>query len=398
MTYRMFDGEYHRWRHMETSAFVDGEWTTNKYPEDPSVWRGSMFWPHYWGEGTVFTRDVRDMPLAANSAASAAWMNSATPWTPGGGFGSKTSLNTSVSGTMPIATYVVDSTAPGAEWQYMDSVSAGAGFSNSTIDIYCKGKIPLPTWAVPAQNGDRGLALYDLGTGIMREYFMVTPVEGKPGHWKAGTGGYSLNNPGLSDLAVTNPGLQLLEGTSAAVGMHNPLGFIGIAEVLGGHIGHALAFTTSQMNQGLSWPAIGSDGTLGREDDPKHGTASPDAPVEGQWARLPESLDEEKNPDTNAPWNPLTKLIIKAAKRYGLVATDKNLFVHAFNVEDGHTWKQLYGTDPWAVGGICRTALNDNLSVADFPWHLTEWAEVDWGRPSPDFWLRRGETVPWVSP
>lgn len=361
---------------------TEGDWTDNQLPADPAVFKGSLFSP-YIAQGTVLTRDVTSMPLDPQSSTLAAWMTANTPYAPGGGFGAPTSLNTSLFGTQPIEVYVVDSTVPGCEWQYMDSCG-GALFGTTE---YLTGRIPLPSWAVPAQNGDYGMALYDMGTGIMREYFYVQPAA-EAGHWTASSGGWSLSKPYFENLAATNYALQLRTGTSAVVGMHNPLGFIGIAEVLQGQINHAIAFTTGQMQEGISWPAKSADGSY----------AGTDAPVEGQWCRLPASV----NP---ADYNPLTGMIIKAFQTYGAFASDKNLFVCAFNAEGGRTFQHFYGIDPWYKDGADNSGDSDGpcvqkltflangdrtnvLNVSDFPWHLTEWAPVDWGRPNPDFYLR----------
>lgn len=377
-----------RWRHVRQRIAVGTEWAT--IVKEDGIFKGSLFAP-YIAEGTVLTRDVRGaaMPLAVNSAANAAWM--AANLTAGSGFG-KTGLNTSKFGTHPIAVYAVDSTAPDCEWQYVQSVSAGSGGNQTLVDLYCKGWIPLPSWAEAPIAGDKGLALYDIGTGIMREYFFFQPVSGKPGNWTASVGGVSVTKPGLRDFAAANPAAQLRTGTNAVVGMHNPLGFLGIAELLHGEINHAVAFTCANMRKGYSWPARGGDGT----------STDASAPVEGQWSRLPATVDPNYNPLTTLPYNPLTQLIIKAAKRYGMFASDKNLFVHAFNGEHGGQWEHLYGQDPWDADGDLPKmyggkvgAPSTSIDVSDFPWHLTEWAPVDWGRPSPDFWLRPGESQPW---
>lgn len=398
------DPHSQRWRWLEpkTHDQATDQWAGHPLPASPSAFRGSLFWPKYVADGTVLTRDVRGtaMPLASNSAQCARWMDANALYTAGGAWGSKTSLNTSVFGTEPIAVYVVDSTAPGCDWQYVDSVSAGAGYNQTEVDTFCKGRIPLPAWVTPPPQGDKGLALFDLGTGIMREYFMFQPVPDKPGHWTAWTGGYSVARPGLVSLAETNPGLQLRTGSNAVVGMHNALGFLGIAELIGGQVNHAVAFTCSNMGKGPSWPARGADGL----------STDPDAPHEGQWFRLPASVDPLNNPSTGQPYHPLTQVIIRAVKRYGGFASDKNLWCHAFNGENGRPWKQLHGKDPWYRDAVDNTGKSDGIlvqmygnpatrgiDVSDFPWAPTEWAPIDWGRPSPDFWFRSSQTLPWTN-
>ncbi|WP_052207371.1 hypothetical protein [Sinomonas humi] len=387
-----YDAISNRWRPVRQRNWTGSEWSLPASAKDDGVFTGSLFDP-YIAKGTVLTREVRgsSMPLTARSAGHAEWM--AANINAGSGFG-PTSINTSGAGTHPIAVYVVDSTAPHCEWQFVQSAPAGAGHDQALVTQYCVGPIPLPAWVAAPSQGDRGLALYDLGTGIMREYFYFQQVPGKPGNWTATTAGVSLAKPDLADLPLTNPGVQLRTGSNAVVGMHNTLGFLGIAELLHGEITHAVAFTCANMGKGYSWPARGGDGI----------STDPDAPVEGQWCRLPEAVDPDYNPITKAPYNPLTRLIIKAFKRYGGFASDKNLLVHAFNGEHGGQWKHLYGSDPWARGGILEklyggtwnSPRSPGFNVNDFPWHLTEWAPVDWGRPNPDFWLRPGESQPWT--
>lgn len=348
------------------------EWVFRTEPDAGTV-RHSPFWPYYIGAGSVLQRSAEGMPIDPNSAAMAAWMDANSPVPGTGAFGDKTALNTSQFGTRPIAAYLVDSSDPACETQTMDTVSG----INNLDRPFLLGDIPWPHWMSPATNGDRSLALYDIGTGIMREYFFVQPV-GDPADrvWRANSAGWSLAYPGLRTIGATNYPLQLRGRTSAAVGMHNPLGFIGVSEARRGRIDHAVCFTTGQMQQGWSWPAVGGDGT----------SSDTDAPVEGQWCRLPMSV----NPDD---YQPLTALIIRAFQQYGGYATDKNLWCHAFNAESGALEEHFTGADPWAPGGELQT-MYGTLSVKDFPWHLTEWAPRDYGRPTPD-WGSVGHQPPY---
>lgn len=324
----------------------------------------------YLGEGTVLQRDISAMPLAEKSALHAQWMTDNADWAGG----NRTGLNGPSWGTVPIPIYIVDSADPDCHFQYIDD-ARGAGEPHESL--YLEGPIPLPSWAGPARNQDYGLAIYDQATGIMREYFYVRPVDGSPGHWKTSSAGYSIARPGLTGLHETNYSLGLEVGSNAAVGMHNPLGFIGVAEARMGRINHAVCFTTSQMGIGASWPARSGDGT-----DP-----NPDAPVEGQWCRLPAWVDSRN-------YRPFTGLIIRAFQEYGGLATDKNLYCHAFNLENCQTEIHLTGVDPW--NNEIRNQYEGNLDVNDFPWHLTEWAPIDWGRPSIDWKMRPGHSWPIV--
>lgn len=402
--------------------------------EDDSVTLTSAFNEGtYMGRGTILQRDVSDMPVHPQSEEMSAAMWDLAPFAPGGAWGSKTSLNTSSFGTQPIHMYVVDSTHPECSFRTFEGATA-VGTPAAEVATYMNGQIPLPTWAVPAQNGDRGMSVYDLGTGIMREYFMV----GNSGTRWWGSGGYSISRPGLRNLAEDNYALQQRRGISNVAGMHNSLGFIGIAEAMNKKINHALCFTASALwsihqsydallseratwpeghtvanwppsSPGyVSWPSRAADGKLERyipestwANSHTYTRANPHVtPTHGQWGRLPDSVDPMHNPRTGKPYPEFVRVIIEAAKRYGLVATDTNLWCHSFNTEQGRTFKHLYGEDPWATGGIIDRLYRDQyggggLSVSEFPWDLVEWAPLDWGRPVPDLNKRPGQLTPW---
>lgn len=375
-----------------------GEWGIVDANPHPEVVMPSIFTEgHYLGEGTVWTRDARTMPLAENSDAMAAWMweNMIDPWGRTGDGKYKatgtanlkgTSLNRSNhrTSTAPIALYVVNSRHPAC--RFVDFQSRG-GFPPMPAEerAAVEKHIPWPSFARPAINGDRGMAIWDVGTGIMREFFMVekSPI----GQW-GGEMGYSVASPGLKNLASENYGTQLFAGSSAVARMHNNLGFIGISEVRAGVINHALAFTFGAVAKGNppSWPASGTDGKAPVSEKDS-------SPVHGQWGRVKASVDPMLNPRTGLPFNPLTRMLIRAAQRYGLVGTDTNAFVHAFNVEDGTTEAAFFGEDPWvSADGLAAHIENEYrvpaagaFDVSDFPWDQTEWAPRDWGRPDVDF-------------
>lgn len=381
----------------------------------PGMDINSMFTP-YIAANTIWQRDVSSMPIHSNSATMANWMWTQSPTryktatgTASGAFGSRTSFNTSSFGTNPIVYAVVDSTDPDCHFQYMDSCSLpetrGDTAANNTAskNAILLGAIPWPMGLLPPTAGDKGLALFDRGTGIIREYFGTAPVANKPGHWTATTGGFSIANQHFYNWHVTNYPTQLQNGSSAVCLMHNCVGFVGADEIRRGKIQHALAFTMANAtaNVPASWPAVWSDGKFPPQEwtgwDENGGTGNGawpgESPRHGQWARLPSSVDPMYNPRTKIPYNPLTRLLIDAAKTYGLVGTDTNAWAHAFNAESGAREKLITGTDPWLASGELANILRPELpgsafDVSDFPWDLTEWATFDWGRPNPDFKLR----------
>lgn len=387
---------------------ADGEWEAIGQNPHPEIVMPSIFTEgRYLGQGTVWTRDARTMPLAENSDAMAEWMweNMIDPWgstgdgqeSPKGMKNLKgTSLNRSSDpgSTGPIALYVVDSRHPNC--RFIEDFESYGGFPPMSQEERraVQKHIPWPSFARPAINGDRGMAIWDFGTGIMREFFMVKNEQGK---WR-GEMGYSVASPGLQNLAQENPGTQLFAGSSAVARMHNNLGFVGISEVRAGVINHALAFTFGAVAKGNapSWPATGTDGKAPATEKTK-------SPVHGQWGRIKASVDPMLNPRTGLPFNPLTRLLIRAAQRYGLVGTDTNAFVHAFNVEDGMTEAAFFGTDPWVDPNGLRRHISEEylcdpaiaFDVSDFPWDQTEWAPSGWGRPDVDFISGVAEANAW---
>ena len=458
---RAFNQDTRRWEYTDRLGYDGSAWLdVMRGDQDNAVQLTSMF-DHeagqYLGKGTILQRDITNMPVHPDSGKMSEWMDRWSPFGPSGGWalgGDKTGLNTSSFGTQPIHAYVVDSTHPDCYFQNLDATAAST--PTEEIDLYMKGKFPFPSWATGARNGDYGCAIYDKGTGIMREVFMFRRKTDAQGNeildsWGGG-GGYSIASPGLKNLATENYALQQRRGISNVAGMHNSLGFIGISEVLNKKIEHALCFTAAtswsvawtpeellaerrailasgksmptnwpnQQSHGhrFSWPARAGDGkaeryipestwTLaGGQSKTYTGQNLHITPMHGQWGRLPKSVDPWFNPRTGRPYYPLTRLLIEAAQNYGLTPTDTNLFIPAFNAEQGRTWEHMYGADPWKADGLIDRFLRDpwqaspgsGIAVGDFPWHLVEWATEDWGRPSPDWNIRPGEWKPWWSP
>lgn len=442
MTGRTYDNTLKRWSWLQEHRHDGAAWReVIAASEDEAVPFWTIFQEgNYLGRGTILQRDVSTMPVHPDSAAMAQFMWDWSPFTPAGGWGAKTGLNTSAYGTQPVHAYLVDSTHPDCTFQQV--MGSAIQTPPAEIDAYMNGMIPWPSWAVPAQNQDRGIAIYDKGTGILREYFGV--VKNSNGVWadmhnpaKPANGGYSLVRPGLETLAEDNYALQQRRGISNVAGMHNNFGFIGITEALAKKIDHALCFTfgaawglnadyakvqadfaaagspsgwaPSQQTYGtrVSWPARAADGKAERyipEAGKIYDSPTPDlTPTHGQWGRLKADVDPMYDPRTGRPYRPFTRVLIEAAKKYGLVGTDTNLWVNAFNAEQGRTFKHFYGIDPWASGGLIAKNYEDpndpgGTNINDFPWDQVEWATLDWGRPSPDFNLKPGQNLPWYSP
>ena len=319
----------------------------------------SLFTPHrYIARGTVFTRSVANMPIAANSAELSRTMATMPQAFAGkAGFPWLTTSTNTESYNIPI--YVVDSRA------------GSVPTKTFTVDHYeCKGdpvvhntNIPCPPHAKPAYGGDMSLAIYDMGTGIMREYFHCLPTS--DGFAAATAAWTQLGAPITAQtLAAKDFSMQVTKGSSSVVKMHNPLSQIGLRELAEGVINHAISFTFADYDPLASWPAKQSDGRW---------TSSP-APRAGQWFRLPPYLDLGK-----LNLRPMTLLVCRALQRYGGYAADHNMWCHAVNIESPFSIPG--GTKENTIDPIMRLydATTDcGTIVNDLPWHLMEWAPVDW--------------------
>lgn len=347
----------------------------------------------YIGNGTVFTRHVgaMHMPIAANSSKIFEHARGQLPH-----FQAKalakgfpltvTSLNTE---KFHIPIYVVDSRNSSQQKAYFFSEDDRVKNSEDLVEK-TTGEIPFPFYGAPSGifpydikynderytnpeiRGDLSLAIYDFGTGLFREYFMVQKQE--KGGWHFHASGYYQGRPGLRDgLAADNYWMQLTRGSSAVVGMLNPLSQVGISEVLEGEINHALSVTLPDARQDrCSFPARQCDGT----------DLSDNAAWEGQWFRI--------RPDANLDalgLKPLTLIIAKAIQKYGGYGADKNHWNFAFNAEPGVNWYAAGQPDPWRPGGKIYEKFNGykgGLDINDFPWHLVEWAEPNWNAVGPN--------------
>lgn len=80
---------------------------------------------NYMGEGTILQRDISQMPIHPDTQAMADSLVRFSPFSAGGAWGARTSLNTSVYGTQPVHAYIVDSNHPAPHFQQWDAKSLG---------------------------------------------------------------------------------------------------------------------------------------------------------------------------------------------------------------------------------------------------------------------------------
>lgn len=340
-------------------------------------------WSPYIAAGSVYTRDVSDMPVALNSLGIVAAILAAIPSTliPNGQ-GIRTSFNIGVGGTPgTIPVFVVDSTDPKQTYAQMlvNGPLSGEGSLSKTWHQVMNGTIPLPSYAYAAggspsnPNGsqDRSFSVYDQGNGLMRDYFFCEKQA--DGSWTASFGGYYQAKPGFKGLGSDNYSMRLSEGTSAVVGMLTPLMEVGISEARKGVINHALGVVLPNAPLGISsWPAKQGDGTL---------VGDLLAPAEGQWFRIDPKVDL-----ASLGLRPFTLLLATAVQTYGAMGVDKNVFDFAFNAQDGGPEQVATGKNPWLTDIHDQYLGPDNnpyrvFDVTDFPWAHVQFAVLDWGKP-----------------
>ncbi|MCW2988943.1 MAG: hypothetical protein JWM24_1881, partial [Solirubrobacterales bacterium] len=147
------------------------------------------------------------------------------------------------------------------------------------------------------------------------------------------------------------PGAQPWWGSSAS-SLSIAGGLITFADLRAGRINHALALAIPQVRRGaFASPARRSDGTA----------ASPLTLPEGAHLRLDPSLDL-----TTLHLPPLTLMIARAAKHYGIFVRDRSGVAHFF-AQDPSSLR----LDPYTGPGGFFEGMSPGDLLAGFPWsHL----------------------------
>jgi hypothetical protein len=209
--------------------------------------------------------------------------------------------------------------------------------------------VPLPSNARPAPGKDSHLTVVQPATDRLWEFFHLHRTGSG---WTAGWGGAIDNvskSPGFYN-ASSWPGARFDWGATATslpvIG-----GTILISELQQGVIPHALAFAVPDARRGVwAFPAQRTDGNV----------PDPESLPEGAHLRLDPSVDVDK---LDVP--PVTKMIARAAQRYGIVLRDRTNRAPQFYVEDPAQFIAAHGYDP--VKRIFD-GLFPNELLAHFPW------------------------------
>ena len=256
--------------------------------------------------------------------------------------------------------------------EYAEFSSTDPRVTNSPGAVhYNTGKVPVPAGFKPSDGGDHAAAIYDVATGVHREYFGLSGSN--EDGWAFASGGYLLGSPDFGPLGLENQALGLMQGSSSVVGMANSLTQISVEDVVSGEIDHAFSMTAPNYAPEPVWPAKQSDGN--RTDIP--------APQAGMFGRLPADVDIEKwaadfKAEKGRPVDKITLMKMYAAQNHGVPVTDRNGVVWADNFESpyGQGGENKWETDPVAA------TLMAEYRPGDFPLHLLEWVTPSWvGEP-----------------
>ena len=318
--------------------------------------------------GTVAVRDIQAAPKAENSDEIAANVyNLVAP-----GFPVKIGANVGggIHAHDNIPVYVVDSSNPTQAYAEFSSTDPRVTNSPGAVH-YNTGKVPVPAGFKPSDGGDHAAAIYDVATGVHREYFGLSGSN--EDGWAFASGGYLLGSPDFGPLGLENQALGLMQGSSSVVGMANSLTQISVEDVVSGEIDHAFSMTAPNYAPEPVWPAKQSDGN--RTDIP--------APQAGMFGRLPADVDIEKwaadfKAEKGRPVDKITLMKMYAAQNHGVPVTDRNGVVWADNFESpyGQGGENKWETDPVAA------TLMAEYRPGDFPLHLLEWVTPSWvGEP-----------------
>jgi hypothetical protein len=178
--------------------------------------------------------------------------------------------------------------------------------------------VPIPADAEPALGPDAHLTIWQASTDKLWEFWHARKLADG---WHAAWGG-AIANVSQSPGYYTDSSWLGSRSFWGATGSSLPVagGTITIAELLQGHIDHALAVNLPYAKAGVfSWPAQRTDGS---------GTDANMIP-EGAQLRLDPNLDL-----STLKMSPLVRMMAVAAQRYGMIVRDQTFHAIGFFIED----------------------------------------------------------------
>jgi len=255
----------------------------------------------------------------------------------------------STAGTSPL--YTVPVNQPTVRVQ-LDPGSWKAGLQQTFLAV------PIPADATPAAGTDAHLTVWQPSTDRLWEFFEARKLADG---WHANFGGSMQKVSSSPGYYTTDawPGLSQTWWGATATSLPVIAGTMMIKELKAGVISHALAMNIPWARPNVySWPAQRTDGK----------STDPNAIPEGARFRLDPQLDIDK---LNLP--PMTRMMAKAAQRYGIIVRDQTGHAISFFAEN----PAQYGTNPYTGStGFYRGSYPNPVTEA-FPWQYLQLLKMD---------------------
>jgi hypothetical protein len=218
--------------------------------------------------------------------------------------------------------------------------------------------VPLPPNAKPAPGADAQLTVWQPSTDHLWELFQARKLADG---WHASFGGAMANvaqSPGYYDTSSW-PGLSQPWWGATATSLPAIAGTVMIDELKAGVIPHALAMNIPWAKPSVySLPAQRTDGR----------STDPNAIPEGARFRL----DPKLNIDAlNVPL--MTRMLAKAAQRYGMIVRDQTGHGISFFAEN----PAQSGTDPYATRSGFYGGPDPSAVMRAFPWDHVQLVKMD---------------------
>jgi hypothetical protein len=218
--------------------------------------------------------------------------------------------------------------------------------------------VPIPANAVPGGGPDAHMTIYQPSTDRLWELFKAAK---QADGWHASFGGAmssTSTSPGYYD-AASWPGLSGSFWGATATSLPVIAGTMMLGELNAGVIPHALAMDVPYaLPKTYSWPAQRTDGA----------STDPNAIPEGARFRLDPKLDIDA---LNLP--PMTRMMAKAAQRYGIIVRDQTAHAISFFAENPNQ----QAADPYATANGFFGGAYPNPVMQAFPWASLQLVKMD---------------------
>jgi hypothetical protein len=218
--------------------------------------------------------------------------------------------------------------------------------------------VPIPASARPGPAPDSQLTIWQPSTNRLWELFEArSAADG----WHASFGGAMSNTSQSAGYFDTSswPGLSQPWWGATATSLPAIGGTIMIDELKAGLIPHALAIAVPWAKPNVySWPAQRTDGA----------SSDPNAIPEGARFRIDPKLDIDS---LNLP--PMTRMMAKAAQRYGMIVRDQTGHAVGFYAEN----PSPYGADPYIGPAGFYNGPDPSGVMQAFPWGHVQLVKMD---------------------